>query len=176
MSERRIIVNGPWREPLIDWFTDRIGIAGTWKTDEARVIAHVIDDGGPARPENVLVVVLLNHWTPFTCEGNIVSDGTRRWMSRDFAFTVYDYVFNQAGKTRMNFSVAPDNAAAIRMHEKLGHQFEGRFADALGDGNDLLIYGFTKRQWLASQWASRTDKSASTPVNTNQEPKEAVDG
>lgn len=173
MAERRIIVDGPWRGPLIDWFAERIGHPGDWHTPEARVIAHVIDDGGQARKENVLCVVLLNHWTPFTVEGSIVSDGTKRWMSRDFAFTVYDAVFNFAGKTRMNFTVSPENTSAIRMHEKLGHRYEGRFEDALGEGKDALVYGLTKRQWLAGPWARRSPHLASPSVNTHQEPEEA---
>jgi len=162
---RRIVVNGPWRVPLIQWLAERIGHDAIWETEDARVIAHVLDDGGPAREENVLAVVLLNHWTPHTCEGNIASDGTRRWMSRDFAFTVYDYVFNFAGKSRINFTVAPENAAAIRMHEKLGHQLEGRLEDADGEGRDLLIYGLTKRRWLAGPWARPSTKT----VNRCQE-------
>lgn len=176
MSKRRIIVNGPWRDALIDWMSERIGVEGQWRTDEARVIAHVIDDGGPASKENVLAVVLLNHWTPHTCEGNIASDGTKRWFSRGFVFAIYDYVFNQAGKSRMTFVVAPENTSAVQMHEQLGHVFEGRLQDADGEGRDLLLYGLTKRQWLAGRWAKPPSLVTTAAVNTAQEVKETANG
>jgi hypothetical protein len=152
MSKRRIIIDGPWRAPLIDWFAERIGHDAVWHTDDARVIAHVIDDGGVAREENVLCVVLLNHWTPTTCEANIASDGTKRWFSREFARNVYSYVFEHGGRSRINFTVSPDNTAAVTMHEKLGHKREALLEDAYGEGRDAILYGYTKRQWIKGPW------------------------
>ena len=151
--KHRTVIGGPLHSALIRWFESRIGVEGSWDTPEAQVIAHVIDTGRPAQEEDVLCVVLLNHWTPHTVEGNIVSDGTKRWANRQFIYDTYHYVFEHANKTRFNFTVDPANTAAIAMHEALGHKLEGRFADAAGEGKDLLVYGLTRRDWRAGKWA-----------------------
>lgn len=139
---------------LLDWMSSRIGEAGLFTVDECRVIAHVqMSENRVLKPADVLCVVALNRWTTHTVEGNIASDGTARWMSRAFAYTVYDYAFNYASKSRMNFSVRADNVDAIRMHEKLGHHFTAKLEDGYGEGKDLLLYGLTKRQWQAGRWS-----------------------
>ena len=150
--KRVIVTDQRWAPLFCTWLQERIGEEGQFKPEEVRTIGHVL-----VHDENkfeILAVVGLNHWTVHTVEGNIASDGTKRWFSQDFAFTVYDYAFRHADKSRMNFTVRPENTAAIRMHEKLGHQFEFRLADAHGEGKDALIYGLTRRQWREGRWSA----------------------
>jgi RimJ/RimL family protein N-acetyltransferase len=150
---KRVIVTDQQHAPLfLQWMRERIGgNIGEFDATDCRTIAHVMthDD----KPAEILAVVAFNRWTPFTCEGNIASDGTRRWFTREFAFTIYDFVFRHAGKTRFNFTVSTDNGAAITMHQKLGHKYVARLEDAFGDDNDALIYGLTRKQWLAGPWS-----------------------
>lgn len=150
---KRVIVTDQRHAPLfLQWMRERIGgNIGEFDPNECRTIAHVMihDD----KPAEILAVVAFNRWTPSTCEGNIASDGTRRWFTREFAFTLYDFVFRHADKTRWNFTVSVDNKAAITMHEKLGHEYVGRLEDALGEGSDALVFGLTRKQWLAGPWS-----------------------
>lgn len=149
---RRVIITDQQYAPLfLNWMKERIGCDGEFTADECRTIAHVLihEDREP----EILAVVAVNRWSPFACEGNIASDGTKRWFSKEYAFTVYDFVFRHAGKSRFNFTVSVDNAAAISMHEKLGHAYVARLEDAFGDSKDALIYGLTRRQWLGGRWA-----------------------
>lgn len=151
MPKRVIVTDQKHAAHFLQWMSARIGNAGAFTTDDCRTIAHVLvhDD----KPAEILAVLAFNRWSPFAVEGNIASDDTRRWFSRDFAFTVYDYVFRHAGKSRFNFTVSTDNTEAITMHEKLGHVFTARLEDAFGEGNDALMYGLTRKQWLAGPWA-----------------------
>jgi RimJ/RimL family protein N-acetyltransferase len=155
---KRVIVTGQQHAPVfLQWMRERIGgDVGEFDATDCRTIAHVLvhDD----RPAEILAVVAFNRWTPFTCEGNIASDGTRRWFSRDFAFTIYDFVFRHADKTRFNFTVSTDNKEAIAMHKGLGHEYVARFTDAFGEGKDALIYGLTRKQWHAGKWAKPSNQ------------------
>lgn len=165
MTKRQIIVDQKYAPIFLQWMMDRIGVPWRDTPDQCRTIAHVLfkDDG----TFDILCVVALHNWTTHGCEGSIASDLTKRWFTRDFAFTVYDYVFNFAGKSRMNFTVRPDNAAALGMHEKLGHRFECRLEDAEGPGNDVLLYGLTKTQWQGGPW--REPGTSITPKAVNRE-------
>ena len=132
MSKRVIVTDQQHAPVFLKWMRERIGgDIGEFDAQVCRTIAHVLlhDD----KPAEILAVVAINRWSPFACEGNIASDGTKRWFSRDFAFTIYDFVFRHAGKTRFNFTVSTNNKEAIAMHESLGHEFAGRFADAFGE-------------------------------------------
>ncbi|MFC5476555.1 GNAT family N-acetyltransferase [Massilia suwonensis] len=147
-----IVTDQQYAPVFLKWMRDRIGgDIGEFDANECRTIAHVMFHEG--RDPEILAVVAINRWSPFACEGNIASDGTRRWFSRDFAFTVYDFVFRHAAKTRFNFTVSVDNEAAIGMHEKLGHKYVACLEDAFGEDNDAFIYGLTRKQWLAGPWS-----------------------
>jgi RimJ/RimL family protein N-acetyltransferase len=152
MTKRVIVTDQQYAPMFLRWMRSRIGgDIGEFSADECRTIAHVLfhDDKEP----EILAVVAFNRWSPFACEGNIASDGTRRWFSREFAFTVYDFVFRHAGKTRFNFTVSVDNEAAIAMHEGLGHNYVARLEDAFGEDKDAFIYGLTRKQWMAGRWS-----------------------
>lgn len=157
MTKRVIVTDQKYAPMFLQWMAGRIGVdIGGFSPDECRTIAHVLfyDDG---QPPEILAVVAFNRWSPFACEGNIASDGTRRWFSRDFAYTIYDYVFRHAGKTRFNFTVSVDNEAAIAMHEGLGHNYVARLEDAFGEDKDAFIYGLTRKQWMAGRWSKSSN-------------------
>lgn len=152
MTKRVIVTDHRYAPVFLQWMRARIGgDIGEFNAHECRTIAHVLlhED----KPSEILAVVAVNRWSPFACEGNIASDGSKRWFSRDFAFTVYDFVFRHAGKTRFNFTVSTDNKEAIAMHESLGHEYVARLADAFGEDKDAFIYGLTRKQWQAGKWA-----------------------
>lgn len=157
MSKRVIVTDQQYAPALLQWMRERIsGDIGAFDASECRTVAHVLVHED--KPAEVLAVVAFNRWSPFACEGNIASDGTRRWFSRDFAFTVYDFVFRHAGKTRFNFTVTVDNKDAIAMHESLGHEYVARLLDAFGENNDALMYGLTRSQWQAGKWAKPSQR------------------
>jgi len=153
MSKRIIVIDQQYAPEFLQWMRERIGgDIGEFGASDCRTIAHVLihDD----KPAEILAVVAVNRWSPFACEGNIASDGTKRWFSREFAFTIYDFVFRHANKTRFNFTVSVDNKEAIQMHESLGHEYVAKLVDAFGEDKDALIYGLTRKQWQAGKWAT----------------------
>jgi len=131
---------------------ERLGRDAELRVDECRTIGHVLVHGDGST--EVLGAVALHRWTDHTCDATIASDGTKRWASRLFIFTVYDWAFRHADKSRVNFIVRPSNADSVLLQERLGHVLEARLADAFGDGQDALLYGLTRRAWRQSKWSS----------------------
>lgn len=143
-------VNPDDHKRLVAWMWERIGMDGMFKAEGSSVLAHLSVDDCEVQ---ILCVLAMNNWTTNSCEGHIASDGTGRWMTRLFAHTVYQYVFEQGNCTRFNFQVSVDNTAAIAMHDKLGHKRECQMADAYGEGKDAFFYGLTRNQWKAGRFA-----------------------
>lgn len=136
----------------ISWLNARLPCDGTFKAEGAKTFSQIeIDsDGNP----KILCVAALNNWTAHTCEGHLVSDGTMRGLNRTFGFAVYQYVFEQAGRTHFKFFTSVDNVRANNMHEKLGHTRLCRVADFYGEDQDAFMYGLTRKQWRKGRFAA----------------------
>lgn len=164
---KAVITDQHWAPLFCQWITEHIGEPCTFDPADTRTIAHVQfnNDG----THEILCVFALNGWTPHTVTGSIASDGTKRWCTRGFLFTVYDYAFRHAGKSRINFVVDADNSLSILLQERIGHSLVGRLVDANGPGRDALLYGLTCNEWKASRWASPKRTSGSLSINNQRE-------
>lgn len=80
---------------------------------------------------------------------HVASDGSKRWMRREFLRVCFDYPFNQAKVRRVTGLVGEGNLAARRFDEHLGFVLETTLQDAHPSG-DLLVYVMWKRncRWL----------------------------
>ena len=67
----------------------------------------------------------------------------KRWMTREYLWTSFDYPFNQLKVRKILGLVAETNTVARRFDEHLGFSLEATIKDASPDG-DLLIYSMTK--------------------------------
>lgn len=81
---------------------------------------------------------------------HVASDGSKRWINREFLWFVFYYPFVQLGCKRVTGVVPSYNKAAIQFDEKVGFELETTLKDAHPQG-DLLIYKMTpdKCRWLA---------------------------
>lgn len=155
--KRGIVIAGPAHYPekhqqSLDWIAPRAGFVEAPDAAKTLTLTHVIYDEQTLQAE-ILCVVALTGWTQHTCEAHIASDGSKRWATREFCHAVYDLAFNECKRSRINFLVAPDNLDAVRMHEKLGHQRIAVLEDAYGEGQDLILYGLTRKQWMNGRFA-----------------------
>lgn len=73
------------------------------------------------------------------CVAHIAGDGSRKWMTRRYLWTIFDYPFNQLGVNRITCMIGPKNMASINLCERLGFERETTLQGAHPDG-DLLIY------------------------------------
>lgn len=82
---------------------------------------------------------------------HVASDGSKRWMRREYLWACFDYPFNQAGCKRITGLVGEGNKAAQRFDEHLGFELEARLKSAHPTG-DLLVYVMWKDN---CKWVSR---------------------
>lgn len=114
---------------LIAWAEERIGL-GSFR-DDARAIG--IEKNG------VLAgVVVYDTFSPTDCYMHAASDGSGRWLTREFLTHIFAYPFIQCGYLRVTAPVAESNARSIRLNLHLGFRIEGRHPYAANDGGAML--------------------------------------
>ena len=88
-------------------------------------------------------------WNGPNIVAHIASDGSKRWMTKRFLWTIFDYPFNQAKVNRITCLIGEKNEASIRLCEHFGFMRETALRGAHPDG-DLLIYCLRKEncKWL----------------------------
>lgn len=124
---------------VVEWIARRTSEFGSFGTDigigwmrEGRLVAGVAyaDWNGP----NVVC--------------HIAAEG-KRWATRAYLWTIFDYPFNQLKVARITVCVGEGNGASRRFVRHLGFVEEARLTGAHPTG-DLLIYSVRKPQ--AQRW------------------------
>ncbi len=93
---------------------------------------------------------------------HIASDGSKRWLTREFLRVMFHYPFMQAGVNRITCMIGSGNAASIKLCKHLGFTHETTLDGAHRDGN-LLIFRMWKkdaRKWLSLGSANLYAKAA----------------
>ncbi len=138
-------------QPVIDWVTKIVNPYGHfgdangigWQKD-GQIVAGVIyrDYNGP----NVV------------CD--IASDGSKRWMTKQYLHTIFDYPYNQMKCDRITVCVGEGNLDSRRFCEHLGFTLEARLSKAHPTG-DLLVMRLFKRdcRWITHEKPQATGTS-----------------
>lgn len=79
------------------------------------------------------------NWNGVNVECHIASDRSKRWLTREYLWTIFDYPFNQLGAERITVCVGEGNRDSTRFVEHLGFILEARLRAAHPTG-DLLIF------------------------------------
>lgn len=79
------------------------------------------------------------NWNGVNVECHIASDRSKRWLTKRFLWTIFDYPFNQLGADRITVCVGQGNRDSTRFVEHLGFILEARLKAAHPTG-DLLIF------------------------------------
>lgn len=145
------VVYSPTDE-MLAWATVRGGIKFR---DDAAAIGVRSDDA-------LHGVVVFDSFTTTGCWVSVVSDGGRKWITRELIIKVFAYPFIQLGYPRLNSFVSVNNADAIRFNEHFGFKREGILREAGEQGEDLIVYGMLRREcrWLPERFSGKTGKPA----------------
>lgn len=145
------VVYSPTDE-MLAWATVRGGIK--FRDDAAAI--------GVRSDEALHGVVVFDSFTTTGCWVSVVSDGGRKWITRELIIRVFAYPFIQLDYPRLNSFVSVNNADAIRFNEHFGFQREGVLREAGEHGEDLIVYGMLRREcrWLPERFAGKTGKAA----------------
>ena len=79
------------------------------------------------------------NWNGVNVECHIASDGSKRWLTREYLWAIFDYPFNQLGAQRITVCVAAGNADSYRFVKHLGFTIEAKLEAAHPTG-DILIF------------------------------------
>lgn len=135
-------------ERLLDWAADRIPGHIEFR-DEAQAIGH-------ERRGAIVGVVAYDNFTDHSCMFHFASDGTRRWVSREFVIRALAYPFIQCGFRRMNALISVNNQASLQITRHWGWVPEGRLRGEGPDGEDMIVFGLLKAE---CDWFMRTGKN-----------------
>ena len=137
---------------MLTWATDRGGIK--FRGDAVAI--------GLRSDQGLHGVIVFDSFTTTGCWVSVVSDGGRKWITRELIIKVFAYPFIQLGYPRLNSFVSVNNADAIRFNEHFGFQREGILREAGEHGEDLIVYGMLRREcrWLPERFAGKTGKPA----------------
>lgn len=99
---------------------------------------------GWARDGELVAGVAYADYNGVNIVAHIASDGSKRWMTREYLRVIFDYPFNQAHVERITCMIGEGNKDSIRLCEHFGFTLEATLKGAHPTG-DLLIY----RMWKA---------------------------
>jgi RimJ/RimL family protein N-acetyltransferase len=110
---------------------------------DARAIAH-------EKAGRIAGVAVFDKWADGDVLLTVVSDGSRRWLNREFVVRTLAFPFLQCGNRRITCLVSTRNAESLRFTRKFGWTEEGRLREAGPDGEDMLVFGMLRRE--AGRW------------------------
>jgi len=92
---------------------------------------------------------------------HVASDGTKRWLTREYLRVCFDYPFNQAKVGRVTGLVGEGNSEARQFDEHLGFERETTLRGAHPTG-DLIIYVMWKDRckWISQDFSKHYAKAA----------------
>jgi RimJ/RimL family protein N-acetyltransferase len=122
-------------ERLLPWATERVGLDG-FRSD-ARTIGY-------ERDGELCAVAVFDGFSSVDCNIHIASDGSRRWLTREFLTAAFSYPFIQCGLRRVTGLVPAKNADALRFDQHLGFRREGYHHKAASNGGDLISLGMLR--------------------------------
>jgi RimJ/RimL family protein N-acetyltransferase len=122
------------------WICERTG--GKWFDGLGTTI-------GLQRAGEIVAGVLYDEWNGASIRMHVASDGSRRWLNREFLRFAFWYPFEQLKVNRVHGVVAESNDAARKFDEHLGFVLEHRAPDAHPDGA-LLFYRMYRHEcrWI----------------------------
>ena len=125
-----MIVTGP---VVVDWVASRTNEYGRFGNGTAI---------GWEKNGVLVAGVVYADWNGPNVVCHIASDGTKRWLTRSYLWTIFDYPFKQLKAKRITVCVGEGNLGSRRFVEHLGFTLETTLQGAHPSG-ELLVY----RMW-----------------------------
>lgn len=132
-----MIVTG---KAVVDWVAQRTNEFGHFGTETGI---------GWAKAGQLVAGVAYANWNGPNIECHIASDRSKRWLTRQYLWAIFDYPFNQAKCDRITVCIGQGNADSIRFVKHLGFELECELKDAHPTGA-LCIYRLFREEcrWI----------------------------
>lgn len=120
-----------------------------WASEICHCSTHEAIGFGVEEDGKLIAGVVFNEYNGANINMHVASDGSKRWMTKQLLWMVFDYAFNQAKVKRITGLVASNNIAARKFDEHIGFVHETTLVGAHPEG-DLIVYRMFKSdcRWL----------------------------
>jgi len=115
---------------VVEWIASRTGEFNCFGTDVGI---------GWAKHGKIVAGVAYANWNGVNVECHIASDGSKRWLTQQYLWTIFHYPFCQLRAKRITVCVGEGNADSTRFVKHLGFKLEAKLKDAHPTG-DLQIF------------------------------------
>lgn len=148
-ADHTMLVTEPW---VVEWVAER--------TNEFGNFGCATGIGWMSRG-TLVAGVAYAEWNGPNVVCHIASDGSKRWLTREYLWTIFDYPFNQLNCKRITVCVGQGNSNSRRFVEHLGFVQEASLSGAHPTG-DLLIYRMFREgcKWISHDSCKQYDKAA----------------
>lgn len=132
---------------VVEWVAAKTNEFGNFGTDVGI---------GWLKDRQIVAGVAYANWNGPNVECHIASDGSKKWLSRQFLWAIFDYPFNQLGCNRITACVGEQNSQSRNFVVRLGLTLETTLEAAHPSG-DLYIYRMWKKDcaWISQDFSKR---------------------
>ena len=107
----------------------------------------LVDDKG-----DFLAVTAFSSYTGNNMDMHIAARPKSRWLSRSYFNAAFELPFLVLEVPRVTGLIRASNLDAQRFGSRLGFLYEGRMRKAFSDGEDLVLYGLLREEYLNHPW------------------------
>ena len=139
-----LYLNNEDQEAMLAWAGMRAHLDGPWP-EHAKALGVYEAETGKLR---AVLVTVETYSGIIDC--HFASDGSKTWATRNILRGLFGYVFKVRKAHRIQTVSPASNRAILRVDLALGWQCEGTARDAMGPGQDGVIFGMTPETciWL----------------------------
>jgi len=124
-------------DTLLPWVEARI--EGTCFDDDAKAI-------GVARDDKILACVVYDEFRKGQCQMSVASDGSKRWLTRQYLVRLFAYPFLQCEMNRVYSLVSIENTRSLKLCRGLGFVQEGLLRQAGDKGQDMILLAMLRHE------------------------------
>lgn len=137
---------------VVSWIAHRTNEFGSFGTDIGI---------GWAKNGQLVAGVAYADWNGVNVVCHIASDGSRRWLTRQYLWFIFSYPFDQLNCKRITVCVGEGNCNSRRFVEHLGFDLEIPLKSAHPSG-DLLVYRMFREDcsWISPAFYKPLAKAA----------------
>ncbi len=125
---------------VVEWVAQKTNEFGNFGTD--------IGIGWEKNGELVAGTAYAN-WNGVNVECHIASDESKKWLTKEYLWTIFDYPFNQLKVNRVTLCIGEGNKDSLRFAQHLGFKIEAQLTGAHPTGSLIVLRMFREEcRWI----------------------------
>ena len=151
------------QDEAVAWAKKVIGIEGM--TGSVAAVSLVDDQ------DQFLAVTVYSAYTSTNIDMHIAALPGTNWLSRSYFNASFELPFLLLEVPRVTGLIRPKNRIAQRFVKRLGFKYEGRMRKAFPDGDDVVLYGMLREEYLSHPWRTNENDRISPVFSRLSKPQ-----